>query len=133
MNVHSQLTSDVVGLTKVAPFSRRGFMTASAAVAAGYTLAAGPVRADVITTSTDGLETGDIKIKVADGEMPNRPQRVGDDRGAESVRQFEPVGLIERAAEHDVVARAQLDRNTSRERFNRRKRKGSRRWKSTRS
>ena len=28
-------TSDVIGLTKVAPFSRRGFMTASAAVTAG--------------------------------------------------------------------------------------------------
>src|ERR1700749_323720 len=70
MNVHTQLTSDVVGLTKAAPLSRRGFMTASAAVTAGYTLAAGPVRADVITTSTDGLDAGDIKIKVADGEMP---------------------------------------------------------------
>src|SRR5271155_2066013 len=70
MNIQTQLTSDVIGLTKTAPFSRRGFMTASAAVAAGYTLAAGPVRADVITTNTDGLETGDIKIKVADGEMP---------------------------------------------------------------
>src|ERR1700753_252949 len=70
MNVHTQLTPDVVGLTKAAPFSRRGFMTASAAITAGYTLAAGPVRADVITTSTDGLETGDVKIKVADGEMP---------------------------------------------------------------
>src|SRR5512138_555886 len=55
-------TSDVIGLTKVAPFSRRGFMTASAAVTAGYTLAAGPVRADVIKTDTSGL--------VADGEMP---------------------------------------------------------------
>ena len=78
MNVHTQLTPDVIGLTKVAPFSRRGFMTASAAVAAGYTLAAGPVRADVITTSTDGLDAGDIKIKVADGEMPGyfaRPER----------------------------------------------------------
>ena len=63
------LTSDVVGLTKVAPFSRRGFMTASAAVTAGYTLAAGPVRADVIKTGTDGLTVGDAKIKVADGEM----------------------------------------------------------------
>ena len=70
MNVHTQQTADVIGLTKVAPFSRRGFMTASAAVAAGYTLAAGPVRAEVITTSTDGLDAGDIKIKVADGEMP---------------------------------------------------------------
>src|SRR5205807_680135 len=61
---------DVVGLTKVAPFSRRGFMTASAAVTAGYTLAAGPVRADVIKTDTSGLATGDVRIKVADGEMP---------------------------------------------------------------
>jgi carboxymethylenebutenolidase len=50
--------------------SRRGFMTASAAVAAGYTLAAGPVRADVIKTDTEGLEAGDAKIKVSDGEMP---------------------------------------------------------------
>jgi carboxymethylenebutenolidase len=64
------LTSDVIGLTKTPPFSRRGFMTASAAVAAGYTLAAGPVRADVIKTATDGLTAGDAKIKVADGEMP---------------------------------------------------------------
>jgi hypothetical protein len=36
----------VIGLTKVAPLSRRDFMAASAAVTAGYTLAAGPVRAD---------------------------------------------------------------------------------------
>jgi carboxymethylenebutenolidase len=56
-------------------------MTASAAVAAGYTLAAGPVRAEVITTSTDGLEAGDVKIKVADGEMPGyfaRPKGVAN-------------------------------------------------------
>src|SRR5664279_5040292 len=55
MSAEHQLTSDVIGLTKVAPFSRRGFMTASAAVATGYTLAAGPVRADVIKTDTTGL------------------------------------------------------------------------------
>jgi len=64
------LTADVVGLTRVAPLSRRRFMTASAAVTAGYTLAAGPVRADVIKTDTSGLPAGDAKIKVADGEMP---------------------------------------------------------------
>lgn len=64
------LTSDIVGLTKTAPLSRRGFMTASAAAAAGYTLAAGPVRADVITTDTNGLEAGAAKIKVAGDEMP---------------------------------------------------------------
>src|SRR6201994_2207389 len=70
MSAESHLDADVVGLTKSAPLSRRGFMTASAAVAAGYTLAAGPVRADVIKTDTDGLDAGDTRIKVADGERP---------------------------------------------------------------
>jgi carboxymethylenebutenolidase len=70
MTTEPLLTSDVIGLTKTAPFSRRGFMTASAAAAAGYTLATGPVRADVITTDTNGLNAGDAKVKVADGEMP---------------------------------------------------------------
>ena len=70
MSAEPLQTSDVIGLTKTAPFSRRGFMTASTAVAAGYTLAAGPVRADVIKTDTTGLAVGDAKIKVADGEMP---------------------------------------------------------------
>src|SRR5258705_5269969 len=75
------LTSDIEGMTKVAPFSRRDFMTAAAATAAGYTLAAGPVRADVITTDTSGLEVGDAKIKVSDGEMPGyfaRPKDVSN-------------------------------------------------------
>ncbi|WP_371745100.1 dienelactone hydrolase family protein [Bradyrhizobium sp. U87765 SZCCT0109] len=45
-------------------------MTATAAAAAGYTLAAGPVRADVIKTDTTGLDAGDARVKVADGEMP---------------------------------------------------------------
>ena len=70
MSAEPLQTSDVIGLTKVAPFSRRGFMTASAAVTAGYTLATGPVRADVIKTDTNGLTVGGAKIKVADGEMP---------------------------------------------------------------
>ena len=81
MSAEPVLTSDVIGLTRTAPFSRRGFMTASAAVAAGYTLAAGPVRADVIKTDTEGLEAGDAKIKVSDGEMPGyfaRPKGVSN-------------------------------------------------------
>jgi carboxymethylenebutenolidase len=64
------LTSDVIGMTKAAPFSRRGFMTAAAATAAGYTLAAGDVRADVIKTDTAALDAGDAKIPVSGGEMP---------------------------------------------------------------
>jgi carboxymethylenebutenolidase len=70
MPAHDRLTPDVIGLTRTAPLSRRNFMTASAAAAAGYTLAAGPVRADVIKTDTAGLEAGDAKVKVSDGEMP---------------------------------------------------------------
>ncbi len=70
MSAEPHLDSDVIGLTKSAPLSRRGFMTASAATAAGYTLAAGPVRADAIKTDSDGLDAGEAKIKVADGEMP---------------------------------------------------------------
>jgi carboxymethylenebutenolidase len=66
-----ELTSDIEGLTKSAPISRRGFfMSASAATAAGYTLAAGPVRAQAIRTDTAGLSVGDAKAKVSDGEMP---------------------------------------------------------------
>jgi carboxymethylenebutenolidase len=70
MSAEPVLTSDVIGLTKAAPFSRRGLMAASAAVAAGYTLAAGPVRADVIKTDTGGLDADDTVITVADGQMP---------------------------------------------------------------
>jgi len=72
MNEHVKLPSDIEGLAKqVDPLSRRGFfMTSSAALAAGYTLAAGPVRADVITTDTNGLRVGDAKVAVAGGEMP---------------------------------------------------------------
>ena len=70
MNVQ-RLPSDIVGLSKVMPpLSRRGFMSSSAAAAAGYTLAAGPVRADVITTDTKGLTAGDATVKVDGGEMP---------------------------------------------------------------
>ena len=70
MTVESQIPSDILGLTKAAPVSRRGFMSASAAAAAGYTLAAGPVNAQVVTTDTAGLSAGEAKVKVADGEMP---------------------------------------------------------------
>src|SRR5215470_17168161 len=71
MSVQRKLDSDVEGMINTAPdLSRRGFMSASAATAAGYTLLAGPVRADVIKTDTNGLTAGDAKAKVSDGEMP---------------------------------------------------------------
>ena len=71
------LPSDVVGLVKVPPVSRRGFMTASAAAAAGYTLAAGDVRAEAITTDTAGLKAGMAQA----GKMPvyfARPEGVAN-------------------------------------------------------
>jgi carboxymethylenebutenolidase len=46
--------SDAIG-TKPTPFSRCPFMTASAAVAAGDTLAAGSVRAEAVKTDTVGI------------------------------------------------------------------------------
>ena len=69
MNVQTRM-NDIQGLTKIAPVSRRLFVTASAATAAGYTLAAGPVRADAIKTDAAGLTVGEAKVKVAGGDMP---------------------------------------------------------------
>ena len=70
MNQH-RLPSDAVGLSKVMPpLSRRGFMSSSAAAAAGYTLATGPVRADAIHTDSNGLDAGDAEVKVSGGNMP---------------------------------------------------------------
>ncbi len=66
----SKLPSDIAGLARAAPLSRRGFVAASSAAAAGYTLAAGPVRADPIATSAEGLIAADATLKVSGGDMP---------------------------------------------------------------
>jgi carboxymethylenebutenolidase len=72
MNIRQTIPADIEGLThQVDPLSRRGFfMTAAAASAAGYTLAAGPVRAQVVQTDIEGLETGTAMVKVEGGDMP---------------------------------------------------------------
>ena len=72
MSVQPQLPSDIEGLARqVDPLSRRGFfMSSVAAAAAGYTLDAGPVRAQAITTDTNGLTAGDAQVKVEGGDMP---------------------------------------------------------------
>ena len=70
MTATTEIASDIVGLIKTAPVSRRGFMSTTAAAAAGYTLAAGPVNAQVVTTDTAGLTAGEAKVKVDGGEMP---------------------------------------------------------------
>jgi carboxymethylenebutenolidase len=72
MSAQPQLAPDIEALAhQVDPLSRRGFfMSSAAAAAAGYTLAAGPVNAQAITTDTSGLSAGDAKVKVEGGEMP---------------------------------------------------------------
>ena len=70
MSAPEELAPDIIGLTSNPAISRRGFMTTTAAATAGYTLAAGPVRAQVITTDTTGLVAEAGKAKVTDGEMP---------------------------------------------------------------
>ncbi|MDA9467154.1 dienelactone hydrolase family protein [Bradyrhizobium sp. CCBAU 53415] len=96
MSFETTVTADVVGLTKSAPVSRRGFMNATAAVAAGYTLAAGPVRAEVVTTDTNGLEAGDARIKVGSEEMPAYFARpAGNTRAPVIIVAMEIFGLHE--------------------------------------
>jgi carboxymethylenebutenolidase len=49
-------------------FSRRQFVVSS--LAAGFALAVQPVSAETITTDAKGLEAGEVKIPVTDGEIP---------------------------------------------------------------
>lgn len=70
MTTRSELPADIIGLMQTSPLSRRSMMTAAAAAAAGYTLAAGPVSADAIKTDETDIETGQAKVTVAEGEMP---------------------------------------------------------------
>ena len=53
-----------------AAVSRRDCLTSAAAAAMGYTLAAGPVRAEAIKTGTEGLAAGAAIIPVSGAEMP---------------------------------------------------------------
>jgi carboxymethylenebutenolidase len=58
-------------LTSLAPrldFSRREFVVTS--LAAGFAMAVQPVSAQTIATDTRGLEAGEVKIPVSDGEVP---------------------------------------------------------------
>ena len=48
--------------------SRRGFLVTT--LPAGFALAVQPVSAQTITTNTDGITAGEVKVPVADGEMP---------------------------------------------------------------
>jgi carboxymethylenebutenolidase len=58
-------------LTSLAPstdWSRRGFVVTT--LASGFAMSVRPVSAETITTDTKGLEAGEVKIPVTDGEIP---------------------------------------------------------------
>ena len=73
-------------------------MTAAGAVAAGYTLAAGPVRADAINTSAEGFNAPRCpKVAVPGGDMP---LYVADRRGQEAADHPRRDGGIRPARVH---------------------------------
>lgn len=59
---------DLRSLLPKSDFSRRGFVMTT--LASGFALAVQPVTAETITTSAEGLEAGEVKIPVKDGEVP---------------------------------------------------------------
>ncbi len=59
---------DVVALLPKTEFTRREFVVTT--LAAGFALAVRPVSAQTITTDTNGLVAGEVKIPVADGQIP---------------------------------------------------------------
>ena len=63
-----QTAAEFDSLVPGLPFSRRGFLVT--ALGAGFALAVQPVMAQTaITTDTQGLVAGEVKVKVHDGEM----------------------------------------------------------------
>ena len=59
------MNENLLGKTE---FNRRTFVMTT--LAAGFALAAQPISAKTITTSSQGLTVGEVKIPVADGEVP---------------------------------------------------------------
>jgi carboxymethylenebutenolidase len=69
------MDEDLRSLKGRTDFSRRQFVVTT--LAAGFALAVRPVQGETIVTDTHGLEAGEVKIPVADGEIPAyrvRPQ-----------------------------------------------------------
>ena len=65
------MDDSAVELYEVMPranWSRRGFLVTS--LGTGFALAAGPISAQTITTDTKGLDTAEVMVPTADGDMP---------------------------------------------------------------
>jgi carboxymethylenebutenolidase len=72
------LTADQISLVPKLDISRRLFAVTS--LAAGFAAAVMPVSAATITTDTEGLDAGEAKVRVRDGEIPAyyaRPKGAG--------------------------------------------------------
>lgn len=62
------MDADALSLLPNSDFTRRGFVVTT--LASGFALAVQPVTAQTITTSSEGLDAGEVKIPVSDGEIP---------------------------------------------------------------
>ena len=63
-----EIAADFDSLMPELPFTRRGFIVT--ALGAGFALAVQPVKAQTaISTGTQGLTAGEVKVKVSDGKM----------------------------------------------------------------
>jgi carboxymethylenebutenolidase len=60
--------ADALSLLPKTDFTRRGFVVTT--LASGFAMAVRPVTAETITTSSEGLQAGEVKIPVKDGEIP---------------------------------------------------------------
>lgn len=59
---------EIISLLPKTDWTRRGFVCTT--LASGFALAVQPVSAETITTDTEGLTAGEVKIAVKDGEIP---------------------------------------------------------------
>jgi carboxymethylenebutenolidase len=62
------MKEDILSLMTTAELTRRQFVVTT--LASGFALAVRPVSAQTITTDTNGLTAGEVKIPVSDGEIP---------------------------------------------------------------
>src|SRR6185295_15471187 len=67
-NRNNLMHPDALSLLPQTDWTRRGFVVTT--LASGFALAVRPVSAQTISTSSEGLEAGEVKIPVKDGEIP---------------------------------------------------------------
>jgi carboxymethylenebutenolidase len=62
------MNDDALSLLPPTDFTRRGFVMTT--LATGFAMSVRPVSAETITTSSQGLTAGEVKVPVKDGEIP---------------------------------------------------------------